>query len=237
MWFKPRFSKRSEKKMNEAFLQKTMLFRGMSPEEIKQALSVMQAQEKKFQKGEAIMLSGNTTHRIGMVLEGSVTIESNDIWGNRTILSYVGKGQFFAETYALLKNEPLLVDVTANEDCEILFLRVDKMEQLNHSAEPWALKYLVNLLTISAHKNLTLSGRSFHTAPKSARGRVMAYLNSVSLQKHSREFDIPFDRQQLADYLNLERTALSKELGKMRNEGIISVRKNHFVIIKEERND
>ena len=142
-----------------------------------------------------------------MVLEGSVTIESNDIWGNRTILSYVGKGQFFAETYALLKNEPLLVDVTANEDCEILFLRVDKMEQLNHSAEPWALKYLVNLLTISAHKNLTLSGRSFHTAPKSARGRVMAYLNSVSLQKHSREFDIPFDRQQLADYLNLERTA------------------------------
>ena len=223
--------------MNEAFLQKTMLFRGMSPEEIKQALSVMQAQEKKFQKGEAIMLSGNTTHRMGMVLEGSVTIESNDIWGNRTILSHVGKGQFFAETYALLKNEPLLVDVTANEDCEILFLRVDKMEQLNHSAEPWALKYLVNLLTISAHKNLTLSGRSFHTAPKSARGRVMAYLNSVSLQKHSREFDIPFDRQQLADYLNLERTALSKELGKMKKDGIISVLKSHFVIIKAERND
>ena len=223
--------------MNAAFLQRTMLFRGMSPEEIEQALSIMQAQEKKFQKGETIMLSGNTTHRMGMVLEGSATIESNDIWGNRTILSHVGKGQFFAETYALLKNEPLLVDVTANEDCEILFLRVDKMEQLNHSAEPWALKYLVNLLTISAHKNLTLSGRSFHTAPKSARRRVMAYLNSVSLQKHSREFDIPFDRQQLADYLNLERTALSKELGKMRNEGIISVRKNHFVIIKAERND
>lgn len=223
--------------MNEAFLQKTMLFRGMSPEEIKQALSVMQAQEKKFQKGEAIMLSGNNTHRMGMVLEGSVTIESNDIWGNRTILSYVGKGQFFAETYALLKNEPLLVDVTANEDCEILFLRVDKMEQLNHSAEPWTLKYLTNLLTISAHKNLTLSGRSFHTAPKSARGRVMAYLNSVSLQKHSREFDIPFDRQQLADYLNLERTALSKELGKMKKDGIISVLKSHFVIIKAERND
>ena len=236
MWFKPHFSKRLEKKMNEAFLQKTMLFRGMSPEEIKQALSVMQAQEKKFQKGEAIMLSGNTTHRMGMVLEGSVTIESNDIWGNRTILSHVGKGQFFAETYALLKNEPLLVDVTANEDCEILFLRVDKMEQLNHSAEPWALKYLVNLLTISAHKNLTLSGRSFHTAPKSARGRVMAYLNSVALQKHSRKFDIPFDRQQLADYLNLDRTALSKELGKMKKDGIITVRKNHFVILNS-RND
>jgi len=82
------------------------------------------------------------------------------------------------------------------------------------------------------HKNLILSGRSFHTAPKTIRGRVMAYLNSVSLQRRSREFDIPFDRQQLADYLNLERSALSKELGKMQREGLISCRKNHFIIRK-----
>jgi CRP-like cAMP-binding protein len=92
------------------------------------------------------------------------------------------------------------------------------------------LKYIANLLTISAHKNLILSGRSFHIAPKTIRGRVMAYLNSVSLQKNSREFDIPFDRQQLADYLNLERSALSKELGKMQRDGLISCRKNHFTI-------
>ena len=81
------------------------------------------------------------------------------------------------------------------------------------------------------HKNMILSGRSFHTAPKTIRGRVMAYLNSVSLQKRSREFDIPFNRQQLADYLNLERSALSKEIGKMRREGLISFRKNHFSIL------
>ena len=118
-------------------------------------------------------------------------------------------------------------------DANILFLRMGKV---NSSMEPWAMKYITNLLTISAYKNLTLSGRSFHTAPKSARGRVMAYLNSVALQKHSREFDIPFDRQQLADYLNLDRTALSKELGKMKKDGIITVRKNHFVILNS-RND
>ena len=91
-------------------------------------------------------------------------------------------------------------------------------------------KLVTNLLTISAHKNLTLSGRSFHTSPKTIRGRVMAYLNSVSLQKGANEFDIPFDRQQLADYLNLERTALSKELGKMQKDKIISVNRNHFII-------
>ena len=84
---------------------------------------------------------------------------------------------------------------------------------------------------ISARKNLMLSGRSFHTAPKTIRGRVLSYLNSVSLQKHSNEFDIPFDRQQLADYLNLERSALSKELGKMQRDGLIKTKKNHFVIL------
>ena len=91
---------------------------------------------------------------------------------------------------------------------------------------------MTNLLTVATRKNLILSGRSFHTAPKTIRGRVLAYLNSVSLQKKNTEFDIPFDRQQLADYLNLERTALSKELGKMQREGLIECRKNHFRLIE-----
>ena len=92
-------------------------------------------------------------------------------------------------------------------------------------------------MNISAHKNLHLSWRSFHTSPKSLRGRVMSYLNSVSIQTGKREFDIPFDRQQLADYLNVERTALSKELGKMQKDGYFTVRKNHFVIIKASMED
>ena len=213
-------------------LQKSMLFRGMTEPEITKALQVLEAREKNFQKSETLLIAGTITERMGLVLEGSVTIESNDVWGNRTIISHVGKGQVFAETYALLENEPMLVDVTASEDCRILFLRSGRIQSLKSSLEPWILKYVTNLLTISMHKNLILSGRSFHTAPKTIRGRVMAYLNSVSLQKHSREFDIPFDRQQLADYLNLERSALSKELGKMQRDGLISCRKNHFIILQ-----
>ena len=171
---------------------------------------------------------------MGIVLFGSVTIESNDIWGNRTILSHVGKGQFFAETYALLTDEPMLVDATANEDCGILFLEINRLTNTAPGNDEWRVRILNNLLTISAHKNLALSGRSFHISPKSIRGRVMSYLNSVSLQKGSRTFDIPFDRQQLADYLNIERTALSKELGRMQKEGIISVRKSHFIILSTQ---
>ena len=164
---------------------------------------------------------------MGMVLSGSVTVESTDVWGNRTILARLNAGEFFAEVYALL-GEVLLVDVRAVEDCRILFLTLSGMER--HS-EAWAVKLFRNLLTISVRKNLALSGRSFHTAPKTVRGRVMAYLNTMSLQSHSRTFSILFDRQQMADYLNLDRTALSKELSKMRDEGLIAFRKNRFEIL------
>lgn len=216
--------------MDIFFLQRSRLFMGMSEDEISGALSFLQAQEKQYKKGHVLLHAGDVTERLGLVLEGSVTIESNDAWGNRTILSHVGPGQLFAETYALLEDEPLLVDVVANETCRILFLRVSSTQELMSASGAWATKITANVLMISALKNLHLSGRSFHTAPKTVRGRVMAYLNTVSLQTQSTEFDIPFDRQQFADYLNVERTALSKELGKMQNDGLIKVKKNHFVI-------
>ena len=217
--------------MDKKELQNTMLFQGFKDGDVGKALSALEAQEKKYKKGSVILHAGNTTEKIGLILEGSVTIESNDMWGNRTILSHVGKGQFFAESYALWDTEPLLVDVVANENCRILFLRIGSLKHLISLKNSWATMMVTNLLAISTRKNLHLSGRSFHTAPKTIRGRVMSYLNSISLQKNSKEFDIPFDRQQLADYLNLERTALSKELGKMQNDGIIQVRKNHFVLL------
>lgn len=217
--------------MNDDLLKKSILFKGMTDPERDECLLTLNAHRKSYNKGDAILHAGNLTDQMGMVLSGSVTIESNDMWGNRTILSQVGTGQFFAETYALLPEEVMLVDVVANENCQVLFLHVGNMISKMQRAA-WSQKLYRNLLLISSHKNLTLSGRSFHTAPKSARGRILAYLNTVSLKKHSTEFDIPFDRQQLADYLNLERTNMSKELTRMRREGIIECRKNHFKLLQ-----
>ena len=214
--------------MNTATLAQSMLFRGMTEPEILSALDALHGEEKAYKKGSAVLRAGETTDRMGMVLSGSVTVESTDVWGNRTILSLLDGGRFFGEVYALLPGEVLLVDVRVVRDCRILFLTLSGMEE---NREPWAGKLLRNLLTISARKNLSLSGRSFHTAPKTVRGRVMAYLNTVALQRHSRAFAVPFDRQQMADYLNLDRTALSKELGKMREEGLIAFRKNQFEIL------
>ncbi len=217
--------------MNIEILKTTMLFRGMDEDEVADSLKFLRANEQNFKKGTTILHAGDVTDKMGLVMEGSVTIESDDVWGNRTILSSVETGQFFAETYSLLPGEPMLVNVVANEDCRILFLRIGSLKRLQNNMDRWMLRFVSNLLIISTHKNLMLSSRSFHTAPKTIRGRVMAYLNSVSMQKHAREFNIPFDRQQLADYLNLERTALSKELGKMKRDGLIDYYKNSFKII------
>ncbi len=211
-------------------IKDALIFKGMSEHELTAALESLNAVEKKFKKGSLILLAGSTTDRMGLVLDGGVTIENNDVWGNKTILSHVGQGGFFAETYGLLVDEPMLVDVVADSDCRILFLRIGNIQRDLSGRTEWRLKLISNLLTISAHKNLVLSGRSFHTAPKTMRGRVSSYLNSVSLQTGRMEFDIPFDRQQMADYLNLERTALSKELRKMKDDGFIDFRKNHFIL-------
>ncbi len=217
--------------MNAGPYRQFALFRGMDDGEVAAALDALGAREAFFEKGETVLHAGETGARMGLVLDGSVTVESNDAWGNRTILSHVGRGGYFAETYALLEDEPMFVDVVANEDCRVLFLRIGSLKTPVRDVPPWRVRLTGNLLAVTARKNLHLSERSFHTAPKSIRGRVMAYLNAAALKERRTAFDIPFDRQQLADYLNVERTALAKELGRMRADGLIRFRRNHFEIV------
>ena len=130
----------------------------------------------------------------------------------------------------ILPDEPLPVDVFANEPCRVLLLRIGAIDWRARS-EPWVAPLLSNPVHIASRKNLSLSARSFHTVAKTVRGRVMAYLDSLSLAERSDALTIPFDRQQLADYLNVDRTALSKELGRMKREGLIEVMGKSFRII------
>ena len=216
--------------MENTMLSEYALFHHLSAEDITSVRSELRAQERQYKKGSMILSAGHLTEKMGLVLSGSVTVQSNDLWGNRAILSHVSEGDYFAGTFAWL-HEVMLVEVVANENCRVLFLNIGLLPELSAEQHPWAARVTANLLTIAARKNLMLTGRVFHTTPKSARAKIMAYLNSVSLQKQSREFDIPFDRQQLADYLSLDRSAMSKELGRMRDEGLIQTKKNHFVLL------
>ena len=213
-------------------IQNMMLFRNLTEAEMSSCLKALDAYTKDYRKGSFILRAGDSCEAMGIVLSGSVTVESSDLWGNRSILTHIGKHGVFAEVYALIPSETMGVDVRANEACTILFVGVGRLNNAMYAHKPWATTLTSNLLAISTRKNLTLSSRSFHTSPKTIRERVLAYLSSIAQQKQSNDFDIPFDRQQLADYLNVDRSALSKELGKLRDEGIVTYRKNHFVLHK-----
>lgn len=223
--------------MDYIFLAATPLFRGTTPEEIQGMLTCLRAQEKKYEKGSMIFRAGDTVHEVGLVLSGSVSIENDDLWGNKTILDRVEPGRVFAETYACVPGEALLINVVAAEPSEILFLDIGRMVESCPNACGHHSKLIRNLLAISAQKNLNLSRRSLHTAPKSIRGRLVAYLSDQALRQETRDFYIPFNRQQLADYLNVDRSALSGELGRMQREGLLAAEKNHFTMSEQSLDD
>ena len=131
--------------MDKDFLKKTAIFRGMKDSELDAALSALKSSENDFSKDEVILYAGSTTDMMGLVLEGSVRIESNDMWGNRTLLSHVGKGQVFAETYAMAKDEPMLVDAVANEKCRVLMLRIESLGMYSQDPSLWRLKLATNI--------------------------------------------------------------------------------------------
>lgn len=218
--------------MNYQYLMKTIIFNNFTQNQLQEALLQLCARTACFSKEEIIFQEGSFVDEIGIILEGNVRIERIDYQGNRNILAHIGKGHTFAETYALLTKEALLVDVIAGSDCKILFLNLKKVDTPTIQSYRWYPLFLMNLLTISNRKNLELSMRSFHTSPKHIRGRVLSYLLAQSQLKHSTEFDIPFDRQQFADYLNLDRSALSNELAKMQKDELIIFHKNHFKLLK-----
>ena len=168
----------------------------------------------------------------GFILEGRIQIESTDYWGNKTIIDNLGSGKVFGETYALT-GKTLMVDVLAVETSKILLLNPKKLFSNNEGRGEIKAILIKNILKISMNKNLHLSQRIFHTTSKTIRGRLLAYLSSCASSKSpDAEFDIPFDRQQLADYLQVDRSALSAELSKMKADGLIDYWKNHFKLLQ-----
>ena len=218
--------------MDYLFLSNTMLFHGTTPEEVKAMLGCLQAEQRTYQKGELIYRMGDAVPAMGLVLSGSVSIENDDIWGNKSILDTASAGQVFAETYACVPSEPMMVSVVASEKTEVLFLNIGRILQVCTNNCSHHNKIIHNLLSVSARKNLNLSRRIFHTSAKSIRGRLLSYLSYQAMKNGSREFDIPFSRQQLADYLSVDRSALSNELSKMQKDGLLKVSRNHFILLE-----
>ena len=217
--------------MDEKFLARTVLFRGSSPEEIRSMLGCLGPEEKSYRRGEVVHRAGDVIHTIGVVLSGSVSIENDDVWGNKSILDRAGPGQVFAETYACVPGEPLMISVVAAEPTRILFLDVARVMGMCSNVCPFHGNLIRSLLAIASQKNLILSRRILHTSAKSIRGRLLSYLSFQAIHQDRMEFDIPFNRQQLADYLSVDRSALSNELSKMQRDGLLRVERSRFTLL------
>lgn len=219
--------------MDFTFLSRTPLFMGCTEEEIEHALICLKYNVKGFDKDQYIYRVGQVVTDVCLVLSGSVQIESVDVVGNKSILGIVASGDIFAESYACIPNQPMLVDVKACEATQILFISVPALFSRGNSCGHGA-KIIQNLLRVSSRKNLNLSMRIFHSASKTIRGRLVSYFSEQVSVQGTNHIKIPLDRQQLADYLGVERTALSKELGKMRDDGLLTFHRNEFHILTEQ---
>ena len=223
--------------MNTFFLANTQLFRGISECEIEELLLCLRAHERNFQKGDVIFRAGSPVDEFGLVLSGSVNIVVNLYWGNSIIFGHVGKGEVFSENYAAVPGKELLCDVVACEDTHVLFLKMQSVMTTCRKGCAYHNRIIQNMLRISAQKNLNMSSRMMHTASKSLRERLLSYLSEQALERGSAHFTIPFNRQQLADYLAVNRSAMSNELSKMQEEGLITFRKNEFILNEAARDE
>ena len=211
-------------------LERTKLFDQIKPEELKEMLHCLEAQRRSFQKEELVFRRGECISEIALLLEGNVHIRQEDYWGNLSILSEVAPGELFGEVYACLGNAQILNDAVAVRESTVLFINVHKILTLCPSVCRFHERLIQNLLTVLAEKNRLLTRKIAHMSQRTTKEKILSYLSEQSLKAGSASFDIPFDRQQLADYLSVDRSAMSRELSKMREEGILKFERNHFVL-------
>ena len=193
-------------------------------------LDCLSAYAQIYQKGECIFHRGERITSVAMLLEGCIHIQKEDYWGNLSILSEISAGEIFGEVYACLGNEEILNNAVAVRQSTVLFLDISRILTVCPSACRFHGRLIRNLLSVIASKNKILTQKLSHMSQRTTREKLLSYLSEQSLRTGCSSFDIPFNRQQLADFLSVDRSAMSNELCKMRDEGILAFDKNHFVL-------
>ena len=211
-------------------IRSSPLFFGISEEELAAMLACLGTREESFPKDAFLLRVGDTAESIGLVLEGSVLVIQEDVWGNRNILSKAGTGETFAAAYACAPAAALPVSVTAETPVTVMLLNVKRVLTVCPSACAYHSRIIRNLLGVLAEKNLRFGEKLTHMGQRTTRAKLMSYLSAEAQRRGKYEFDIPFSRQQLADYLAVERSGLSLELGKMCRAGLLDFHKSHFVL-------
>ncbi len=209
-------------------LKRTKLFSGVGNDDISTMLTCLGARLLTYKKGEHVLRQGEHLSDILVLAEGSLHIQRDDYWGNRSILGHIGVGEIFGEAYVAPESGTLLNDVIAVEDSAVFFFDVKRVISTCSSACRFHTMVVQNLFFAISEKNRGLVQKLDYMSRRTTREKLLSYLSEEAKKQNSASITLPFNRQQLADYLSVDRSAMSNELCKMRDEGILEFEKNRF---------
>ena len=216
---------------DEEILIACPLFEGMDEDELDMMLGCLGTRTSFYTKNDVILAEGEPARRVGLLLSGRVELVRSDYAGNRSIQASLEAGQLFGEAFACAQVEAMPLSVVAAEDCRIMLMDVGRIMTTCRQACSFHRQMVFNLLKIVARKTLALHKRSEILAHRSTRDKLMAYLADAAKGAGSSEFTIPFDRQGLADYLEVDRSGLSAEMSRLKKEGLLEYEKNRFRLL------
>ncbi len=212
-------------------LKKTQLFAGVSEDEIAAMLSCLDARLREYKKGDYVFRQGEHPDHITVLVKGELHIQKDDYWGNRAIVNRIAAGEMFGEAYIAPESGALLNDVIAVKDSAVIFFDVRRIITVCSSACGSHSTVVQNLFFAVAEKNRMLVQKLGHISKRSTREKLISYLSQEAKRHNSASFIIPFNRQQLADFLSVDRSAMSNELCKMRDEGLLEFDKSAFRLL------
>lgn len=215
-------------------LKKTRLFSGVTETEITSMLSCLCARVKQYEKGETVLHQGERISEIVILLEGALHIQYFDYWGNRSLIGHISEGEMFAEAYAAPDSGALQSDVVAAEKSAAAFFDVKRLITTCSAVCRFHQMVTQNLFFALSEKNRNLVSKIKHMSGRTTRAKLTSYLSEEAKRHRASEFTIPFNRQQLADYLSVDRSAMSLELCKMRDMGMLEFDKNRFRLIQDK---
>jgi len=207
------------------------LFSGIAAEEMELMLDCVDARTKKYHKGSIILLAGEKPQYVGVVISGELHIAREDADGNRSLIAVAGPGQVFAEALCCADVDESPVTVTAGSSSSVMMLKFSRLLRTCPNSCVFHARLIQNMLELIAGKNLMLQSRMEIISLKSIREKVLLYLDAF-IKKQGNEITIPLNREQMADFLCVERSALSHELARMKRDGLIDYRKNKFIVIQ-----
>ena len=217
---------------NFEVLRKCTIFNQIEDESLVHALGCLKAKKKSYKKGDTVFAEGEKAGYLGIVLKGSVQLIRVDYFGNRSIFASVGQSQLFGEAFACAGVKSLPIDVIAAENTEVLLINAKNISSPCKNACAFHARLILNLLNTVANKNLVLHQKIEITSKRSTREKLMTYLLIEAKKAERATFTIPYDRQELADYLGVERSGLSAEISKLRNENVLECRRSTFTLLK-----